>query len=104
VEKRLYQEVESAGWEPNGTFSDHLVIGNKGDLCLIIPSWIAQSNDPVYELHDVERNVSYWVREIPSPEKAAEILQQHGGVRPRKSGGNPARGTYKSRVAPVLTV
>jgi hypothetical protein len=32
--ERLHQEVDSAGWEPDGSFSDHQVIGNKGDLCL----------------------------------------------------------------------
>ena len=86
--ERLYQEVDSAGWEPNGTFSEHLVIGNKGDLCVIVPSWVEGSNDLVYELHDVERNVSYWVREIPPPKKAAELLQQHGGP-PEEERGNP---------------
>ena len=39
-EERLHQEVESAGWEADGSSSEHLVIGNKGDLCLIIPSWV----------------------------------------------------------------
>lgn len=86
--EKLHKEVASAGWEPNGTFSEHLVIGNRGDLCLIIPSWVEVSNDPVYELHDVARNVSYWVREIPSPAKAAEILQEHGGP-PEEEWGNP---------------
>jgi hypothetical protein len=85
--ERLYQEVASAGWEPNGTFSDHLVIGNKGDLCLIIPSWVEGSNDPMYEIHDVRRNLSYWVREIPSPVEAVELLQKHGGP-PEEERGN----------------
>ena len=86
--ERLFQEVDSAGWEPHGTFSDHLVIGNKGDVCLIIPSWVEGSNDPVYELHDVEKNLSYWVQQIPIPQKAAEVLREHGGP-PEEEQGNP---------------
>jgi hypothetical protein len=90
--ERLYQEVDSAGWEPDGTFSDHLVIGNKGDLCLIVPSWVEGGNDPVYELHDVETNLSYWVQQIPTPQKAAELLREHGAP-PEEERGNPYRTT-----------
>ncbi len=67
-EQRLHQEVDSAGWEADGTFSEHLVIGNKGNLCLIIPSWVEGSDDPIYELYDVEKNHSYWVQYILTPQ------------------------------------
>jgi hypothetical protein len=33
----------------------------------------------VYELHDAEKNIAYWVLEMPSPHKAAELLREHGG-------------------------
>ena len=89
--ERLHQEVESAGWKVDGSFSEHLVIGNKGELCLIIPSWVEGSNEPVYELYDVKKDVSYWVRDIPSPENAAELLQEHGGP-PEEEWGNPYSG------------
>jgi hypothetical protein len=90
--ERLYQQVDSAGWEPDGSFSEHLVIGNKGDLCLIIPSWVEGTNDPVYELHDVEKNLSYWVQQVPTPQKAAELLREHGGP-PEEERGKPYRTT-----------
>ena len=74
----LHQELVSAGWEVDGSFSEHLVLGNAGDLCVIVPRWVARTDDPLYELYDVERNVSYWVREVPTPQKAGLLLQEHG--------------------------
>ena len=87
AKERYDDDLANAGWEPDGTFSEHLAIGNKGDLCLIIPSWVGGSNDLVCEIHDVRRNVSYWVREIPSPVEAVELLQKHGGP-PEEERGN----------------
>jgi hypothetical protein len=88
----VYQEVDSAGWEPDGNSSEQLVIGNKGDLCLIIPSWVEGRDDPVCELHDVENYHSYWVQQIPTPQKAAELLQEYAGP-PEEERGNPYRTT-----------
>jgi len=74
----LDQELARAGWEVDGSFSEHLIIGNAGDLCVIVPGWVGLNEDPVYELYDVERDVSYWVREVLTPQKAAELLQEYG--------------------------
>jgi hypothetical protein len=30
------QELKNAGWKPNGTFSEHLAIGESGDLCILV--------------------------------------------------------------------
>lgn len=68
----------NAGWEPDGTFSEHLSIGNSGDLC-ILAHWSTWETDaPTYELYDVVRHVSYWVHEVPTPEQAASLLEEHG--------------------------
>ena len=32
---------------------------------------------PAYELYDVWRHVSCWVHEIPTPEQAAVLLEEH---------------------------
>jgi hypothetical protein len=87
--ERLYQEVDSARWEPDGSFSDHPVIGNKGHLCLIIPSWVGGRNDPVYELHDVEKNLSYGCNRSRHPRKQQSYFGSTEVVRPRKSGVTP---------------
>jgi hypothetical protein len=45
-------------------------------------------DDPVYELCDGEREITYWVREIPTPRHAAMLLREHGGP-PKEERGNP---------------
>jgi hypothetical protein len=62
-----------------GIYPEPLAIGNDSDLDVIVRSWTWGSDGPVYELHDAEKNVSYWVLEMPSPQKAAELLREHGG-------------------------
>ena len=42
----------------------------------------------MFELSDGERELTYWVREIPTPQQAAELLEEHGGP-PEEEWGNP---------------
>jgi hypothetical protein len=76
---KVEQEVANAGWAIDGSFLEHLVIGNAGDLCIVVPerSW-QEGADPEYELYDVEKNVSCWVRVIPTPFFATTLLQEYG--------------------------
>ena len=32
----------------------------------------------VFELLDHEKNVSYWVKEVPTPQQAQMLLEEHG--------------------------
>ena len=82
------EELANAGWEPDGTFSEHLAIGHAGDLYVIVPAWVwGVIGSRVFELYDVQKNLSYWVREIPTPQEAAELLRKHGGP-PEEERGN----------------
>ena len=90
AKERHDEALAKAGWEPDGTFSEHLAIGLAGDLCVIIPAWVWGSGGPVFELYDVEKNLSYWVQAIPTPQKAAELLRTRGGP-PEEERGNPYR-------------
>jgi hypothetical protein len=72
------QELADAGWEPDGTFSEHLAIGESGDLCILVHRSTWGTDEPTYELYDVGRDVSYRVHEIPTPERAATLLAEHG--------------------------
>jgi len=77
-QENIDQELAGAGWEPDGTFSEHLAIGESGDLCILVHRSTWGTDQPTYELYDVEREVSYWVHEIPTPERAAMLLEKHG--------------------------
>jgi hypothetical protein len=74
----LDEQLARAGWDADGSFSEHLAIGNAGDLCIIIPWSMARTDDLLYELYDVERDISYWVREVPTPTEAAQLLREYG--------------------------
>jgi hypothetical protein len=84
-EQRLRQEVDSAGWEADGSFSEHLVIGNKGAICLIFPSWVEGSKDPMYELHDLKGTSPTGYGRSHHPRKWRSYFGSTA-VRPRKSG------------------
>jgi hypothetical protein len=88
--ERHDEELAKAGWEPDGTFSEHLAIGHAGDLYVIVPARVQGIGSRVFELYDVQTNLSYWVREIPTPQEAAELLRKHGGP-PEEERGNSNR-------------
>ena len=73
---KIDREVADAGWEPDGTFSEHLAIGESGDLCILVHRSTWETDEPTYELYDVGRHVSCWVHEIPTPERAAKLLEE----------------------------
>ena len=75
---KIDRKLADAGWEPDGTFSDYLAIGESGELCILVHHSAWETHEPAYELYDAERHVSYWVHEIPTPEQAAKLLEEHG--------------------------
>jgi hypothetical protein len=82
----LEQELARAGWEVDDNCSEHLVVGHAGNLCVLSPERSWQGADPVYELYDVRKNTACWVRTIPTPLRAAMLLEQHGET--PDNGGN----------------
>jgi hypothetical protein len=75
---KIDRELAEAGWIPDGTFSEHLAIGESGDLCILVHRSTWETDEPTYELYDAGRHVSYWVHEIPTPEQSAVLLEEHG--------------------------
>jgi hypothetical protein len=76
--KELEQRFASAGWELDGSFEDHLLIGFSGDGLSILAhegSW--GTDDPLFEIVDHEGMTNCWVREVPTPEQAQELLLEH---------------------------
>jgi len=78
--KELEVSIASAGWEIDDGFSGHLVIGNDSNNHVSIVAYLDgwDSDDPLFELLDHERDFTYWVQEIPTPQQTAEMLQEHG--------------------------
>ena len=76
--EKVDQEPADAGWITDGTFAEHLTIGESDELCILVHRSTWETNEPTYELYDVRQHVSYWVHEVPTPEQAAKLLEEHG--------------------------
>jgi hypothetical protein len=79
--EEIEQRFASAGWDIDDGFSGHLVIGYSSDALSILAHREHTSetaDDPGFELIDHVQNVACWVREIPTPRQAAQLLHEHG--------------------------
>jgi hypothetical protein len=77
--EEIEQRFSEAGWELDGAFSGYLVVGYSEDnLSILAHKEAWETDDPVFELIDHERNLTYGVQEIPTPVQAAKLLQEHG--------------------------
>jgi len=79
--EEIEQRLRSAGWNIDESFSGYLVIGYSGYHLSILPyeREVGQNhNDHCFEILDHMRNVTYWVREIPTPQQALQLLREHG--------------------------
>ncbi len=78
--EQIKQSFADAGWDLDGSFEDHLVIGYSGDGISILAHKEAWgTEEPSFELLDHERMLIYWVSsgEIPPPQQAQELLEEH---------------------------
>jgi hypothetical protein len=75
----IEQRFTRAGWELDDSFSEYLTIGCSGDgLSILAYAQAREPEDPVFELIDHERDLTYGVQQIPSPRQASQLLQEHG--------------------------
>jgi hypothetical protein len=77
-QEEIVQRLADTGWRLDGGFSEHLVICYDGDIFILVDLRGWGGNDPVYEIYDTECHLSYWVKEIPTPKRAATLLKEHG--------------------------
>jgi len=74
----IVQGLADAGWRIDGGYLQGSVIGYDGGLSILVDLRSWDGNDPVYELYDVGRHLSYWVKEIPTPQRPAMLVEEHG--------------------------
>jgi hypothetical protein len=86
----IEQSFTRAGWDIDRSFSEYLTIGCNGDGISILAytQEAREPEDPVFELIDHVRNFTYGVQQIPSPQLAAQLLQEHGQP-PEEDSDNP---------------
>ena len=79
--EEMAQKLRSAGWNIDDSFAGYLVIGYSGYHLSILPydrGVEENENDHLFEILDHMRNITYWVREIPTPQQASQLLREHG--------------------------
>ena len=81
--KELVQSFTNAGWDIDDSFSGYLIIGFSSDNLSIVAhdegdAAAGETNEHVFELLDHERNLTYWVKEVPTPQQAQMLLEEHG--------------------------
>ena len=75
----IEQRFTGAGWELDDSFSEYLIIGSNSDsLSILAYAQAREPEDSIFELIDHERNLTYGAQQIPSPQQAAHLLQEHG--------------------------
>ena len=75
----IEQRFTRAGWEIDSSFSEYLIIGsNSNSLSILAYAQAREPEDSIFELIDHERNLTYGVQQIPSPQRAGKLLQEHG--------------------------
>jgi hypothetical protein len=77
--KEIVQSFAGSGWDNDNSFSGYLVIGFSGDnLSIVAHNGYWETNNPIFELINHETNKTYWVKEVPTPQQAQELLEEHG--------------------------
>ena len=88
----IERAMEEAGWKLDAGFVDHLVVGHDSVVSILAYPWAWEADDPAFEISHEENNTTYWVREIPTPSRAVELIEENGAPaeqeRGKPSGGN----------------
>jgi hypothetical protein len=85
-QKEIVQSFTSAGWALDVSSADDLIIGYDGDcLSILAHREVWESNNHAFKIIDHQRNITYWVQEILTPQQATEILQEESFLRWRNT-------------------
>ena len=78
--EEIEQSFVEAGWDLDGSFEDHLLIGHDGHRLSLLAHrehW-GTDHQPLFEILDHEEMITYWVEEVPTPHHALQLLEEHG--------------------------
>ena len=82
IPEQIEERFAEAGWCIDNGFPGYLVIGYSGDTLSILARkqelFERYEDDSHFEILDHARDVTYWVREVPTPQQAARLLREHG--------------------------
>lgn len=91
----IEQAMEEAGWKLDGGFVDHLIVGHDDKVSILTYPWAWEINDPAFEISHEVKDTTYWVREIPTPRRAVELIGENGGP-PEEERGKPRKWVEKN--------
>ncbi len=74
----IERHLEEAGWKVDGGFDTHMIIGHDDRASIMVHRGTGDADDPAFELYHDQMEVTYWIREIPTPDRALELLEEHG--------------------------
>jgi hypothetical protein len=86
-QREIERSFVGAGWRVTDDSSEHLTVGNWGNLSILAYESFMGTDDPAFELLDRRSVMTYWVRVIPTPRQASVLLEEHGGL-PEEERGN----------------
>jgi hypothetical protein len=79
TQEEIEQGFAEAGWELDGSFYEHLTIGYTEELSILgYPQAWEASGNLEFQLCDHKNNLNCWVKEIVTPERAAQLLLKYG--------------------------
>lgn len=84
----IERAMEEAGWKVDAGFVDHLVVGHDSIVSLLAYPWAWEADDPAFEISHEEKDTTYWVREVPTPPRAIQLIEENGGP-PEEERGKP---------------
>ena len=77
--EEIQHRFVDAGWYLDASFEDYLLIGHDSyRISLLAHKEWWDPDNPIFELNDHEEMTTYWVHEVPTPQHAAQLLQEHG--------------------------
>ncbi len=78
-EQSMERSLSGAGWTLDYSFEGYLLIGHDGErISLLAHRELWGTDKPIFEILDHKQMTTCWVREVPTPQQATRLLQEHG--------------------------